>query len=275
MKKIVSLILMIAMLMSSCALAEINADRFLSQPDNSLLGDSIMFGVNDMTSRKNGNVAGLMVMLCSPLKYLGNDYPVIVTMFGADRFIATAAKVLTDTHNYTIMDVGGPEKIGLQNVNPLSNMLVDKTCADMFRDMATSKNVQFTLMGNGQTYDFELTDVQKNQLLLIADAFNEEIWPYMNKESDQYNFLLTEYLKNGLPSIGVSARMYETLQKGSKGAEVKALQAALIELGYLSGKADGAFGNGTMAAVQAFQEAEGLEATGIADHNTQMKLFSK
>ena len=275
MKKIISLILIAAMLMSGCAFAQINADRFLAHPDNSLSDDSVVFGLNDMMSRAGGTAAGLMLMIYSELTYAGKNYPVIMTMFGADKFTPISAKVLTDTKSYSILDFGAITKVGLIGIDITSNMLVDKTCADMFRDMATSKNVQFTLMANGQTYDFKLTDVQKNQLLLIADAFDEEIWPYLNEESDQYNFLLAEYLKSGLPAIAVSARMYETLQKGSKGAEVKALQAALIELGYLSGKADGAFGSGTMAAVQAFQEAEGIEATGIADHNTQVKLFSK
>ena len=38
---------------------------------------------------------------------------------------------------------------------------------------------------------------------------------------------------------------YKILQKGSSGTDVTALQEALIELGYLTGKADGKFGSGT------------------------------
>lgn len=65
-----------------------------------------------------------------------------------------------------------------------------------------------------------------------------------------------------------------TLQKGDKGDEVKALQARLIELKYLDGKADGDYGNKTVAAVQAFQKAVGIDATGIADEATQKVLFA-
>ncbi len=54
-----------------------------------------------------------------------------------------------------------------------------------------------------------------------------------------------------------------TYQKGAKGDEVKHIQELLISLGYLSGKADGDFGNKTVNAVIAFQEANGLPATGI------------
>ena len=46
---------------------------------------------------------------------------------------------------------------------------------------------------------------------------------------------------------------------------VKTLQEALIELGFLSGKADGVFGAGTEKAVIAFQMANGLAADGIAN----------
>lgn len=52
-------------------------------------------------------------------------------------------------------------------------------------------------------------------------------------------------------------------QKGLKGDEVKHIQEQLIALGYLSGAADGDFGNMTMNAVIAFQEANGLDGTGV------------
>lgn len=70
------------------------------------------------------------------------------------------------------------------------------------------------------------------------------------------------------------APTYETLEKGSKGDAVVKLQEKLIALGYLSGKADGDYGNGTARAVEQFQQAEGLPVTGIADNETQGRLFA-
>ena len=67
---------------------------------------------------------------------------------------------------------------------------------------------------------------------------------------------------------------YETLQKGSKGDSVKALQARLIELNYLSGSADGDYGGKTAAAVELFQNTVGIAATGVADPETQEALFA-
>ncbi len=58
------------------------------------------------------------------------------------------------------------------------------------------------------------------------------------------------------------------LKKGASGSEVKALQEQLISLGYLSGKADGEYGNATAAAVKSFQRAKGLTASGEADEQT-------
>ena len=63
-----------------------------------------------------------------------------------------------------------------------------------------------------------------------------------------------------------------TLCNGSKGEEVKALQQALIDLGYLKGKADGIFGNQTENAVRAFQSANGLTVDGLAGKKTRAML---
>lgn len=53
------------------------------------------------------------------------------------------------------------------------------------------------------------------------------------------------------------------LQQGDYGEDVYALQTFLIEQGYLEGEADGDYGLMTEATVKAYQEANGLEATGI------------
>ncbi|MGN0779776.1 MAG: peptidoglycan-binding protein [Aristaeellaceae bacterium] len=66
---------------------------------------------------------------------------------------------------------------------------------------------------------------------------------------------------------------YRNLQLNSRGAQVKRLQARLIELGYLTGEADGAFGRQTYNAVLAFQRANGLVADGVAGDATQTILF--
>ena len=63
-----------------------------------------------------------------------------------------------------------------------------------------------------------------------------------------------------------------TLKKGSRGDAVKALQQKLISLGYLSGSADGIFGESTLKAVIAFQTAQSLTADGAAGSATMAAL---
>ena len=65
-----------------------------------------------------------------------------------------------------------------------------------------------------------------------------------------------------------------TLKKGSKGDTVKALQKQLMALGYDVGKkgADGDFGTDTLAAVKAFQKANGLKDDGIVGEATWKAL---
>lgn len=63
--------------------------------------------------------------------------------------------------------------------------------------------------------------------------------------------------------------------RGAKGDEVKEIQERLIELGYLSGSADGIFGAQTEAAIRSFQEMNGLGITGIATAMVVEKMLSK
>lgn len=68
---------------------------------------------------------------------------------------------------------------------------------------------------------------------------------------------------------------FTDLSVGSEGDAVVQLQEYLIALGYLTGGADGIYGNGTADAVKKFQKNMGVEETGIADSNTQNLLFSQ
>ena len=69
------------------------------------------------------------------------------------------------------------------------------------------------------------------------------------------------------------AGQYIILKRGSSGSEVRALQEALIELGFLTGKADGSFGEVTEKAVIAFQQMNNYPDTGLMDANIQAFLY--
>ncbi len=58
------------------------------------------------------------------------------------------------------------------------------------------------------------------------------------------------------------------MAKGSTGASVKWLQRILIKLGFLSGQADGIWGDETEEGLKRFQSASGIVETGCADEET-------
>ena len=66
-----------------------------------------------------------------------------------------------------------------------------------------------------------------------------------------------------------------TLFNGSRGEDVRQLQQALIDLGFLKGSADGIFGSKTEAAVRAFQKSAGLSVDGLAGTQTRELAVSK
>jgi peptidoglycan hydrolase-like protein with peptidoglycan-binding domain len=60
---------------------------------------------------------------------------------------------------------------------------------------------------------------------------------------------------------------------GSAGMDVRAMQEALIEQGYLEGKADHVFGQQTRRAVRAFQKDQGFGVDGVAGPETLRALM--
>ncbi|HHX20680.1 MAG TPA: hypothetical protein GX722_02705 [Clostridiales bacterium] len=73
------------------------------------------------------------------------------------------------------------------------------------------------------------------------------------------------------PSASTS---YTTLYVGDRGDNVRVMQLRLKELGYLTGKADGIFGQQTRRAVERFQYYNNLKTDGIAGPKTLAKLYT-
>lgn len=68
---------------------------------------------------------------------------------------------------------------------------------------------------------------------------------------------------------------YPTLAHGDRGDAVIKLQERLIELNYLSGEADGIFGNMTQTAVLNVQTDASMQPTGVADDDFQQYIYSE
>ena len=75
------------------------------------------------------------------------------------------------------------------------------------------------------------------------------------------------------PEEEAAAASWPTLRKGDSGDDVAQLQEALSSLGYFTAKVDGNYGDATVAAVKAFQKANGLTEDGSAGEETQKILY--
>ena len=78
-----------------------------------------------------------------------------------------------------------------------------------------------------------------------------------------------------LPTLAPTATPspYTTLYVGDRGEDVKRLQRRLTELGYLTDKIDGIYGQNTKRAVERFQYYNNLKADGVAGKITQAVLY--
>lgn len=69
----------------------------------------------------------------------------------------------------------------------------------------------------------------------------------------------------GVSEAEAAEKYTKNVAKGSNGEVVKAVQAKLIELGYLDDVADGSFGNKTKTAVELFETEQGLRVDGTLE----------
>ena len=119
----------------------------------------------------------------------------------------------------------------------------------------------------------EIVDLLTSHFDVLSEAeqtsFIASLQSFLNAQAESSEPASSSSIITSTPDIS-----YATLQKGNKGADVQALQKRLIELNYLSGSADGDYGNKTKAAIELFQKAAGLPVNGIADSVTQEKLYA-
>ena len=78
---------------------------------------------------------------------------------------------------------------------------------------------------------------------------------------------------SGRDTKDIASTGYTTLENGVKGEAVRRLQQRLKNLGYYTGSVDGSFGDGTEAAVMAFQLQNNLTVDGKAGPATQRVLY--
>lgn len=128
---------------------------------------------------------------------------------------------------------------------------------------------------------FSEEEEPKSEATLVQEKLIE--LGYLQGEADgDFGPLSSEALSlfqeaNELPVTGeIDETTKEVLfSDAAQGDTVRIAQARLIELGYLSGAADGIFGAKSEAAIKQFQQLHGIEVTGQPDEATMEKLLSE
>jgi len=77
----------------------------------------------------------------------------------------------------------------------------------------------------------------------------------------------------GVLAPGALKRELHVVSPMQRGADVEAVQHALVALGYAPGRIDGVYGVATASAVRAFQADHGLEVDGIVGPHTRASLI--
>ena len=148
--------------------------------------------------------------------------------------------------------------------------------AEGFRDLLAVQT--------GRVYPLEPTAMQWQGRTVITTAIeiSGKTFPELLQESSMEVSDPVSEIESAVSSeIESSAQQqeqdntnYPTLQTGDDSDEVLRMQTRLSQLGYLTAEYDGYYGQVTAAAVEDFQRANGLEATGVADGATQRVLYN-
>ena len=110
-----------------------------------------------------------------------------------------------------------------------------------------------------------------DSIYITGESGNYYIVEYDGMSGYVLKSVVTSAMSNA-PTEEQAAR-YASIYQGTEGQLVADLQSALIELGFLSGKADGKYGAKTAKAVAEFQKKNGLYESACADAATQGLLF--
>lgn len=123
-----------------------------------------------------------------------------------------------------------------------------------------------------------VVEAETVQTLAIDDVFGIPTMPVLEPEATLRPYHATDgVVSENLYNYLMSDRFpvyRETVQLGDAGVEVERVQRRLRVLEYYYNNVTGEFDSMTEGSIKAFQEASGLQQTGIADQETQRLLFS-
>jgi len=281
MKKVLVLALALMMVMTSCAFA-FDPARFEGVEGIRMEYDAANPTAYSVTAGFGGNaLAGGQVLVRYKNMGASEEIPLMLAAFTTDGEKAANLSVRTDAHKYSVVCTD-LTKAGMTAFDTEGSVLVTGASVDMLADMAASAYTEIKIWNDdpAKAFRFMLNDLDRAMIALFIEEYNAEVAPMIvagGSVEKVFNALApvveTEAATDLSDAIAhIRETEYAAMSEGMYTEEVKAMQQQLIDLGYLGGKADGIFGKNTAKAVRAFQNACGLEATGVADEATQRQM---
>lgn len=211
-------------------------------------------------------------------KYFHNN----VVKASAHYFVDSDSVTQSVPDNYVAWSVGGSKYSNcattgggkyygtVTNTNSISIELCDdKNDGKIYPSEATINNaleLTRTLMNK--------YGIPRERVIRHFDVTGKSCPSYWCGSAEKNELWRSEFYDRICAAESDTEQSYPLLKKGSEGDYVKELQSILCALGYTL-EIDGSFGPATLAAVIAFQKAQGLDTDGIVGENTWTKLYEE
>lgn len=314
MKKLVSWLIVMMILCTSASAMEMASaqvdwsrlERYASFEEEGSVWSVMSNQAAAALARMSSETAPYSGYACFGLELTGDrDTGVVVPVLavyyaGSLTLNGEAISIAADGVRYDMIVYREEIELGRNKAEKLTAPL-DAEGLDMIRAMLTAEDVVVRLAGDQtftmepetkKTYasareelsarSMEALESMLNEFEALGDYelwdLNEDWWTRTRGVEPAFRAILLpdeEEADSDEEALSVQLKvpMY-ALSRGSQGADVRALQELLIEKGYMQGRADGGYGDGTVRAVRAAQQWLGLAPTGMADE-TLIRLLDE
>ncbi len=144
-----------------------------------------------------------------------------------------------------------------------------------------SRFQDFQAVENGKVFEMDpsLMEWQGRTVVTAAYEISASCFPELLEKNSMQVTDPTDEIDSAVSSVMQSSypeddTVYETLREGDQNESVLKMQQRLEELGYLDTEYDGHYGSYTADCVRRFQQVNGLEETGVANGETQRRLYA-
>lgn len=275
MKKIITLLLTLSLLMGACALADDRAEMLLNVAVSEL-GYTATKGGYSKYGEWGGSAYGEW---CSEFvswcvnqadeiygtSMLDNDYPLQTSCDGGSAWYKERGRYITTSGEIK----GAGEQFYLSD----GVSVADRPYIPQRGDLIYIEWYKYNRLDHVGIVEYVTQEADGSYIIHTIEGNNHILGPEPTVVA-RYTYQLDD------PSIRGYGVLTEGLvgtevEMGSSGESVVSFQKALKELGYYDGDCAGKFGKATQTAVTAYQKAKGLAQTGRGDRDTLMQMAAE